>query len=69
MLRSWRLPLPGLVTGRPFCLLLAAIHFWLGCGHLGALARGALAWTHVWKGFGAVLGAYVFVALALGRRR
>ncbi len=43
-------------------------HVYLGGGHLLELFGGAVTWTHTWKGFGAVMGAYYFVALALRRR-
>ena len=35
---------------------LAAVH---------ELATGNVEWTHIWKGFGALFGAYVFAALAM----
>ena len=30
----------------------------------GSLFAGDVQWTHIWKGFGALAGAYVFAALA-----
>ena len=33
-------------------------------GHLAELTADHVAWTDVWKGFGALAGAYVFAALA-----
>ena len=45
----------------------AAVHVYLAVGQLGELAAGHLIWTHVWKGFGALTGAYVFAALASRR--
>jgi len=37
---------------------------YLAVGHLSHLVDGDLQWTHWWKGFGALAGAYVFAALA-----
>ena len=49
----------------PFtALLMAGIHVYLSVGHLLKLFSGVVLWTHVWKGFGALAGAYVFAALA-----
>jgi hypothetical protein len=41
---------------------------YLGGGHLWELALGDLAWTHIWKGGGAVAGCYWFLALATAGR-
>jgi hypothetical protein len=41
------------------------VHLYLGGGHLLELLGGSVEWTHIWKGFGALAGAYVFAALAL----
>jgi hypothetical protein len=61
---STLLPLPGFVL-RPFtALVIAAIHVYLSFGHLSSLFGGDVQWTHIWKGFGALAGAYVFAALA-----
>lgn len=60
-----RLPLPRFATHWLFYAGLAVVHAYLGGGHLIQLAAGQLAWTHVWKGFGAVFGGYYFAALAL----
>ena len=58
------LPLPQFVLAPLTSLCLGAIHLYLGVGHLGELFGGDVQWTHIWKGFGAVAGAYVFAALA-----
>jgi hypothetical protein len=58
------LPLPAFVL-HPFTMLfLAAVHVYLASVHLLQLAAGHIEWTHVWKGFGALAGTYVFLALA-----
>jgi hypothetical protein len=57
------LPLPAFVM-HPFTLLvLAGVHVYLAFVHLAQLAAGNIEWTHFWKGFGALAGAYVFLAL------
>jgi hypothetical protein len=61
------LPLPRFVLHPITALAIAAIHVFLAAGHLPALAAGEIEWTHIWKGFGALLGAYVFAALASRR--
>lgn len=49
----------------PFtALVIAIVHVYLSFGHLFKLFGGEVQWTHVWKGFGALAGAYVFAALA-----
>ena len=49
----------------PFtALVIAIVHVYLSFGHLSKLIGGDVQWTHVWKGFGALAGAYVFAALA-----
>jgi hypothetical protein len=40
------------------------MHVYLAFGHLWQLLGGEAQWTHFWKGFGALGGAYVFAALA-----
>jgi hypothetical protein len=45
-------------------MIIAAVHVYLAAGHLSQLIGGDLQWTHCWKGFGALAGAYVFAALA-----
>jgi hypothetical protein len=58
------LPLPGFVL-HPFTALVIAIaHVYLSFGHLSKLFGGDVQWTHIWKGFGALAGAYVSAALA-----
>ena len=58
------LPLPDFVLHPLTSVGLGVIHLYLAAGHLGALAAGDVQWTHVWKGFGALAGAYIFAALA-----
>jgi hypothetical protein len=49
----------------PFtAVVIAAVHVYLAAGHLTKLFGGDVQWTHAWKGFGALAGAYVFAALA-----
>ena len=64
-MRPWFiLPLPRFVL-RPYAaLVIAALHVYLSIGHLGKLFSGEVEWTHFWKGFGSLGGAYVFAALA-----
>lgn len=63
------LPLPSFVM-HPFTLLaLAGVHVYLAFVHLAQLAAGNIEWTHFWKGFGALGGAYVFLALTSRARR
>jgi len=66
---KWRtaLPLPQFVMHPWMLLLVAAVHVYLGVGHLEKLFGGDVQWTHIWKGFGALAGAYVFAALASRR--
>jgi len=50
---------------QPFtAVVVAAVHVYLAAGHLWPLFGGDVQWTHIWKGFGALGGAYVFAALA-----
>jgi hypothetical protein len=63
------LPLPRFATRPWFFALLAAVHVYLGGGHLLELVQHPVAWTDIWKGFGAIFGAYYFVALAARQRR
>ena len=58
------LPLPGFVLHRYTAVVIAAVHVYLSAGHLSQLFKGDLEWTHFWKGFGALAGAYIFAALA-----
>ena len=61
------LPLPGFVLRPLTAVVIAAIHVYLAAGHLSQLIVGEVQWTHCWKGFGALAGAYVFAALASRR--
>jgi hypothetical protein len=64
------LPLPGFVLHPVTALVIAIVHVYLSFGHLSKLFGGDVQWTHIWKGFGALAGAYVFAALASrGRAR
>jgi hypothetical protein len=58
------LPLPAFVLHPLTAVVVAAVHVYLGAGHLSELIGGDVQWTHIWKGFGALGGAYVFAALA-----
>lgn len=58
------LPLPAFVLHPLPALVIAAIYVYLASGHLAKLFGGAAQWTDIWKGFGALAGAYVFAALA-----
>jgi hypothetical protein len=63
--RSWAvLPLPAFVLHPYTALIVAAVHVYLASGHLMELFGGNVKWTHIWKGFGALAGVYVFAALA-----
>ena len=58
------LPLPAFVLHPLTALFLAGIHVYLASGHLAELFNGPVQWTDIWKGIGALAGAYVFAALA-----
>ena len=58
------LPLPAFVLHPLTAVVVAAVHVYLAFGHLSELFGGDMQWTHIWKGFGALAGAYVFAALA-----
>ena len=58
------LPLPRFVLHPITSIIIAVVHLYLASGHFGELVAGHVEWTHVWKGFGALAGAYVFMALA-----
>ena len=58
------LPLPGFVLHPLTSVVVAAVHVYLAFGHLSDLFGGDIQLTHIWKGFGALAGAYVFAALA-----
>lgn len=60
------LPLPRFVLHPLTATAIAAVHVYLAAGHLAKLA-GHVEWTHIWKGTGALFGAYVFAALASRR--
>jgi len=64
--QSYRLtlPLPTFVLHPLTTLFLGAVHVYLASGHLSKLFSGPILWTDIWKGFGALAAAYVFVALA-----
>ena len=63
--QSWFvLPLPGFFLHPVLAIVVAIVHVYLGVGHLAELFGGDMQWTHFWKGFGALAGAYVFAALA-----
>jgi hypothetical protein len=56
--------LPSFIL-RPFTSgIVAVVHVYLSLSHLVPLFGGDVSWTHIWKGFGALAGAYVFAALA-----
>ena len=58
------LPLPTVIFHPLTAVLIAAVHVYLAAGHLLKLFGGEVTWTNIWKGFGALAGAYVFAALA-----
>jgi|SRR6516162_2297451 hypothetical protein len=58
------LPLPAFVPHPLTAVVVAAVHVYLAFGHLSQLFGGDMQWTHIWKGFGALAGAYVCAALA-----
>ena len=64
MRSSFVLPLPSVITHPLTSAALAILHVYLASGHLFELLAGNVEWTHIWKGFGALCGAYVFAALA-----
>ena len=61
------LPLPAFVMHPLAAVSIAALHVYLAAGHLTNLFGGSIRWTEIWKGFGALAGAYVFAALATRR--
>ena len=70
MRSAFVLPLPGFVLNPFTAAVIAGVHLYLAFGHLSQLFGGDIQWTHIWKGLGALLGAYVFAALASrGMRR
>jgi len=58
------LPLPRFFLRPITSGVVAVVHVYLALSHLVPLFAGDVSWTHIWKGFGALAGAYVFVALA-----
>jgi hypothetical protein len=58
------LPLPAFVLHPYTAVIIAVVHIYLSVGHLSKLFGGDVQWTHFWKGFGSLGGAYVFAALA-----
>ena len=58
------LPLPRFVLQPRTAIVIAVVHIYLSVGHLWELFGGDVQWTHFWKGFGSLGGAYVFAALA-----
>ena len=58
------LPVPSFILHRYTAVFIAVIHIYLSIGHLSRLFGGDIEWTHIWKGFGSLGGAYVFAALA-----
>jgi hypothetical protein len=62
--RPFVLPLPRFVLHPLTAVVIAAIHLYLASGHVSDLLAGHVTWTHLWKGSGALGGAYVFAALA-----
>ena len=61
------LPLPTFIFRPLTAVLIAAAHVYLAAGHLLKLFGGEVTWTNIWKGFGALAGAYVFAAVASRR--
>jgi hypothetical protein len=57
------LPLPAFVLHPLTALIIACVHVYLSAEHLSHLFGGDVQWTHIWKGFSALAGAYVFAAL------
>jgi hypothetical protein len=58
------LPLPRFVLQSRTAIVIAVVHIYLSVGHLWELFGGDVQWTHFWKGFGSLGGAYMFAALA-----
>ena len=65
--RRAALTLPAFVLHPFTALFIACVHVYLAAGHLLKLFAGEVTWTNIWKGFGALAGAYVFAALASRR--
>ena len=58
------LPLPRFFFHPVTALVIAVVHLYLSVEHLSEVMAGHVEWTHLWKGFGALGGAYAFAALA-----
>jgi len=58
------LPLPAFVLHPITAVVIAVMHVYLAAGHLSKLFSGEVTWTNIWKGLGALGGAYVFAAFA-----
>lgn len=65
MRTNFVLPLPRFVLHPLTAAFIAVGHVYLAYGHLSKLMAGQVTW--VWKGFGALFGAYVFAGLASRR--
>lgn len=59
-----RLPLPRIASHPLVFVGLAGLHVYLGSGHVLAFIEPTCTLTDVWKGLGAMAGAYYFLALA-----
>src|SRR5262245_37799148 len=64
MASRFLLPLPSFLLHPFTSIVVCVVHIYLAFDHLGSLAAGDVQWTHIWKGFGALAGAYIFAALA-----
>jgi hypothetical protein len=64
---SFSLPLPRFIFHPLTVGIIVVVHLYLAYGHLAALTAGQVEWVRMWKGFGALFGAYVFAALATRR--
>ncbi len=62
------LPLPRFATRSWFLVFLAFLHVYMGSGHVLSVFENPISWTDTWKGFGAILGAYYFIAIAARAR-
>ena len=65
---NFHIPLSKWARDRRLFLIVAMVHVYLGGGHIlglfGEHVDGLALWTDIWKGFGAWIGAYYFLALA-----
>jgi hypothetical protein len=61
---GWVLPLTGFIFMPLTSAIISAVHIYLAAGHLYQLFGGEITWTNIWKGFGALGGAYMFAAFA-----